>query len=353
MRGGVYVFSGSSSSTSQEGFMIKVWSNDDKVRREDAAAWVVCLEGGSLGDAEALGFDAWISASLENVAAFDDALAVSQTYAAHQAPVAKGLTERHATDRRTVRHVSDRRAFMAFGAVAAAAVFAVVVAPQISSAPDTQIFVTAKGERRSITLADGSRIDLNAGTRLSVRLGREAREVTLAQGQAVFDVAHDADRPFTVAAGDRLVRVTGTQFDVRRRDGRLAVTVARGAVEVRPAVGLAGTAYRLRPGQRLDHMEGAPVARVAAVQADEVLAWRTGRLVYRDQPLGDVVADLNEQWSTSIRLDDAELASRPVSGVLILDNQDDVIRRLALLVPIRAVRSDAGIVLRRDTASVR
>ena len=333
--------------------MIKVWSNDDEARRNDAAAWVVCLGGCNFGDSEALGFDSWISASPMNVAAFDAALTVSQTYVANQAQIAEGLAEKRLADRNAVRARPDRRSMMAFGAVAAAAVFAVVVAPQISSTPDTQTFVTAKGERRSVTLADGSRIDLNAGTRLSVRLGRTAREVILAQGQAVFDVAHDADRPFTVAAGDRLVRVTGTQFDVRRRDGRLAVTVARGSVEVRPSVGLAGAAYRLRPGQRLDHLEGAPVAQVVAAQADEVLAWRTGRLVYRDQPLADVVADLNEQWATSIRLDDAELASRLVSGVLILDNQDDVIRRLALLVPIRAVRSDAGIVLRRDPASVR
>ena len=43
----------------------------------------------------------------------------------------------------------------------------------------------------------------------------------------------------------------------------------------------------------------------------------------------------------------------PVSGVLILDNQDAVIRRLALLAPIRAVRSDAGLILRRDPASAR
>ena len=182
---------------------------------------------------------------------------------------------------------------------------------------------------------------------------RDARRVTLDQGQAVFDVAHAPRRPFTTAAGDRTVRVVGTQFDVRRLGGKLSVTVARGAVEVRPAEGAAGRAFRLHPGQRLDHQEGAAVARIAPAEAEEVLGWRRGRLVYREQPLSDVVADLNQQFATPIRIEDPALASTPISGVLVLDDQSAVIQRLALLVPIRAVRSHAGVVLRRDVASDR
>jgi transmembrane sensor len=169
----------------------------------------------------------------------------------------------------------------------------------------------------------------------------------------VFDVAHDATRPFLIGAGDRTIRVVGTQFDVRRRDGRLAVTVARGAVEVRPADGAAGKAYRLHPGQRLEHVEGAPDALISAAEAEDVLAWRTGRLIYRGQPLSEVVADLNQQFPTPIRIEDPGLAAEPISGVLVLDDQAAVIRRLALLVPIRTVRSGAGVVLRRDAVSGR
>jgi transmembrane sensor len=241
---------------------------------------------------------------------------------------------------------------MGVGAMAAAAAVAVVVAPELT-ARRADRYATVKGERRHFQLADGSTVDLNAGTRLSVRFDREGRHVSLDEGQAVFDVAHDAARPFLIAAGDRTIRVVGTQFDVRRRDGRLAVTVARGAVEVRPTEGAGGKAYRLHPGQRLEHVEGAPDALVSAAEAEDVLAWRGGRLIYRGQPLSEVVADLNEQFPTPIRIEDPSLAAEPISGVLVLDDQAAVIRRLALLVPIRTVRSDAGVVLRRDTVSGR
>ncbi|WP_068877252.1 MULTISPECIES: FecR domain-containing protein [unclassified Phenylobacterium] len=328
--------------------MINAWRHGDDARREDAAAWVVRLEAGDLGDAEAAAFDAWLSASPANAAAFDAALAVSHAYAAAADEVALALSQRRPAPSRP----TNRRALVGFGLMAAAAALAVVVVPEISG-PQTQTYATAKGERRTVALADGSTVDLNGGARLSVSLGRDGRRVTLAEGQAVFDVAHDARRPFTVAAGDRTIRVVGTQFDVRRLGGKVSVTVARGAVEVRPADGAAGKAYRLHPGQRLDHVEGAAATRVAAAEPAEVLGWRSGRLVYRQQPLSDVIDDLNQQFSTPIRVDDPELAATPISGVLVLDDQDAVIRRLALLVPISAVRSDAGVVLRRDVASDR
>lgn len=328
--------------------MINARRHGDDARREDAAAWVVRLEAGDLGEAEATTFDAWLSAAPANAAAFDAALAVSHAYAAAADEVALALSQRRTAPVRP----TNRRAMVGFGVMAAAAALAVVIAPEISG-PQTETYATAKGERRTVELADGSVVDLNGGARMSVSIGRDGRRVTLDEGQAVFDVAHDARRPFTVAAGDRTIRVVGTQFDVRRLGGKVSVTVARGAVEVRPADGAAGKAYRLHPGQRLDHVEGAATTRVAAAEPTEVLGWRSGRLVYRQQPLSDVITDLNQQFVTPIRLDDAELAATPISGVLVLDDQDAVIRRLALLVPISAVRSDAGVILRRDVASDR
>jgi transmembrane sensor len=326
--------------------MIDAWRYGDDARREDAAAWVARLEAGDLCESEALAFDAWLSSTPENVAAFDAALSVSHAYAAAGVEVTHHLSERRAFA------PVGRRVFIGVGAVAAAAALAVVIAPQLS-ASQTETYITARGQRRTVQLADGSTINLNGGTHLAVTLDRDSRRVALAAGQAVFDVAHDSRRPFLVAAGDRTVRVVGTQFDVRRLAGKLSVTVARGAVEVRPSEGATGKAYRLHPGQRLDHVEGAVLTRVATAAAEEVLGWRSGRLVYREQPLSDVVADLNQQFSTTISIDDPELATTLISGVLILDDQAAVIRRLALLVPISAVRSGPGVVLRRNPASDR
>ncbi len=324
--------------------MIGFGRDGEAARRSDAARWVVRLEAGDLPDHEAVAFDAWVSAPA-NAAAFDAALSVSQAYSGSATAVARGLA-----GQRRPAAVAPRRAVLAAGGLAAAAAAAAIIAPELLSGPAVTRYATDKGERRTVRLDDGTTLDLNAGTRLTVTYTRRARDVDLQAGQAVFDVAHDARRPFRIAAGDRIVRVVGTQFDIRRRDGRLSVTVARGAVEVLPTDGAKGRAYRLHPGQRLDHAEGASGAHVASADPQEVFGWRTGRLVYRGQPLSEVVADLNQQFATPIRIDDPQLAATPISGVLVLDDQAAVIRRLALLVPVRAVPSGPGVVLRRDVA---
>jgi transmembrane sensor len=308
---------------------------------EDAATWIVRLQAEDLDESDALAFDAWLTAAPANAQAYDDALRTSREFDAQAGAVRDGLRARRAP-----RLIFGRLAAAA-GAIAATVAAAVLVIPALAPPPPTSVYATRTGEHRSVILADGSRIDLNAGTRLRVTLRRHERQVVMDQGQAVFDVAADRRRPFLIAAGDRTVRVVGTQFDVRRRAGRVSVTVTRGTVEVAPNGQGAGRAYRLHPGQRLEHQEGATLAQVTVATPDQALGWRSGRLVYRDQPLAGVVADLNAEFPHPIRIDDPELAATPISGVLILDDEDAVVRRLALLVSAQAVPLDGGVVLLR------
>jgi transmembrane sensor len=312
-------------------------------RLGEAAEWLVRLQAGDLAEADALAFDAWLQASPLNARAYDRVLGVSDEFETNAAAVREGLRAR-----RPARGLPLRRHYAAAGALAAAALVAAVVVPALLPQPKPQVFATGAGQHRSISLADGSKIDLNAGTRLAVTLRRDARQVVMDEGQAVFDVAADARRPFVIAAGDRMVRVVGTQFDVRRREGRLSVTVTRGTVEVSPREGAAGAAFRLHPGQRLEHVEGAAAAKVMAAAPDQALGWRSGRLVYRDQPLSVVVADLNAEFDKPIRLADPTLSAAPVSGVFIVDDEDAVVRRLALLVSAHTVPSDGGVTLQRN-----
>jgi transmembrane sensor len=229
----------------------------------------------------------------------------------------------------------------------AAGLTAVAVLPSMLGSPTVQTYTTAKGQHQRITLADGSLVDLNAETRLTVRFARRERRVELGDGQAIFDVAHDETRPFTVEASGRAVRVLGTQFDVRNRSGDVTVTVARGRVQVRPvASSKTGQAFVLRPGQRLA-IGRTGVAELSAVDPQEALGWRSGRLVYRGEPLAEVVADLNREFVEQIEVTDPALARMPVTGVIVLDDQASVATRLSLMLPIRSVPSERGLLLLR------
>jgi transmembrane sensor len=312
----------------------------------EASAWLARLQREEVSEADGLEFDAWLAEGPGNAAAYRQALTLWHEFEVNAGDV---IDELAAEQRRVALRPARSRRWMfgAGGGLALAAGLAVAVLPGILAQPTTQTYVTGKGQHQHITLADGSVVDLNAESRLSVTLARSERRAVLGDGEAIFDVAHDKKRPFTVAAASRVVRVVGTQFDVRNRQGDLTVTVARGKVQVRPVdAAKAGRAFLLSPGQRLSvAQDGAEALR--AVDPSEAFSWRSGRLVYRNQPLSDVVADLNRQFVDQIAIGDPELAKIPITGVIVLDDPRSVMSRLTLMLPIRTVPSDGGLLLLR------
>lgn len=230
--------------------MISMAMDEDGVMA-DASAWLARLQRDDVTERDGLEFEAWLAAAPENRTAYRRALALLHEFEA----CADGVLAVLADDARraSVRRIPTRRWLIAGGGSAIAAGLAVAILPSLLASAKPVTYATGKGQHRKIKLADGSVVDLNAETRLSVSFTRSTRRVELADGQAIFDVTHDPRRPFTVEAAGRTVRVVGTQFDVRNRQGDLRVTVAQGKVQVRPAsADVPGHAFLLTPGQRLD-----------------------------------------------------------------------------------------------------
>ena len=311
----------------------------------DANAWLVRLQRDDVSGDDALDFEIWLAADAGNAVAYRRALALWHEFEASADAVLATLADDGRKLRAEVRRGPTRRWLAGAGGFAIAAGLAVAVVGPMVSEPSVQTYATGKGQHQRVTLADGSVVDLNAETRLSVSFSGKARQVTLGDGEAIFDVVHDAARPFTVAASSHTVRVVGTQFDVRNRGDDLSVTVARGKVEVRPTAS-SGRTFLLTPGQRLD-VDRSGTGSLSAVDPQEAFGWRFGRLVYRAEPLANVVADLNRQYVQQIEVSDPQLGKMPITGVIVLDGQAAVITRLSLMLPIRSVPSGEGLLLLR------
>ncbi len=311
----------------------------------DANAWLVRLQRDDVSGDDAVDFEIWLAADAGNAVAYRRALALWHEFEASADAVLATLADDGRKLRAEVRRGPTRRWLAGAGGFAIAAGLAVAVVGPMVSEPSVQTYATGKGQHQRVTLADGSVVDLNAETRLSVSFSGKARQVTLGDGEAIFDVVHDAARPFTVAASSHTVRVVGTQFDVRNRGDDLSVTVARGKVEVRPTAS-SGRTFLLTPGQRLD-VDRSGTGSLSAVDPQEAFGWRSGRLVYRAEPLANVVADLNRQYVQQIEVSDPQLGKMPITGVIVLDGQAAVITRLSLMLPIRSVPSGEGLLLLR------
>jgi transmembrane sensor len=313
----------------------------------DASAWLARLQRDDVAERDGLEFEAWLAAAPENRSAYRRTLDIWHEFGTHAEDVLADLARSGPMRAAPTRRAPTRRWLIAGGGSALAAGLALAVLPSLLAPPEPATYATGKGQHRTVTLADGSVVDLNAETRLSVSFTRSDRRVVMAEGQAIFDVTHDERRPFTVEASGRVVRVLGTQFDVRNREGDLRVTVARGKVQVRPnAATTSGRAFLLTPGQRLE-IGRTGVATMQIVNPQEALDWRTGRLVYRAEPLANVVADLNRQFVEQVEISDPALGEMPITGVIVLDDQAAVMTRLSLMLPIRSVPSQRGLLLLR------
>jgi len=315
---------------------------------EEAATWFVRLQGETASSDDWRAFERWLGASPANAQAYErlESLWVDLDYA----PVTRELGGRPllAARRRGRSRGASRRALFGGGlAIAAGLVVAVGVGLWPASSVSTQAYGTAPGETRQIVLADGTRIRLNAASNITVRLERGARRVRMADAEATFDVAHDPARPFLISVGDRQVRVVGTEFNLRHRADKVRLTVRRGVVEVRPMNAPEGEPLRVTVGQELTHIEGEVGSVLKVSDPETAFAWTSGQLIYRDQPLSEVAADLSRRFAIPVRTADAGTASLRFSGVLVTDSEQDVLRRLQAYAPVRVERTSTAIVLHR------
>lgn len=212
-------------------------------------------------------------------------------------------------------------------------------------------YETAIGERSTISLSDGSVVTLNTNSRIEVDYSERQRLVRLVRGQGYFEVAKDIDRPFSVGVGDKQVIALGTVFDVRfDTEDMIQVTLVEGRVQVSnvpdpaaPAEGPVASQYtegiELKPGEQLiAALDATPQVVVADAMVET--SWRTGRLIFEERALEEVVAEMNRYNMQKLVLDDDErLTQMKISGTFKTGRASSFVNALSVIRPLGVERS--------------
>jgi transmembrane sensor len=298
-----------------------------------ASEWLVALNEDPDNASLRAQFDAWLA---ESRAHATDWAQISRTFtvlghiqpADRRTPGAATAARRQATRNRqrgsTIRRVGRR---IALGVTAlAACVLLAFAAPDLILRLQASQF-TASGEQRTVHLPDGSTIQLAPQSAIQVLYSASARRVRLLNGEAFFQVAHDAARPFTVGAGGLETTDLGTEFNLRSRMDETDIAVRQGLVRVDGADKQLSLCQRLAAGQwlRLDHgkiEQGTSVAQ-------EIGAWTRGQLIAKDRSVADIVARLRPYYKGIIVIRGAEFARQSVTGVYNLSDPVEALRALA------------------------
>ncbi len=300
--------------------------------------WFSKTRLGTLTPAEQRELDAWLADDPAHAQAYRSLQTVWQ--AADHLPMDEMRAILEQTDEAPPRP-GRRRMLAGAGAVCATVAAATWLSRPVWAPPPTftQRLATARGARRQVDLPDGSRIDLNTDTALSIAFYEARRTVVLHRGEALFAVHPDRDRPFSVEAGEASVLVTGTQFDVRRDTDRVMVAVQEGSVEFSMGPWWRRRHARLTAGQ-VSLATRAGMVPPYPDHVEAITAWQQGRIVFRDVPLSEVAAELSRYLEQPLRVADPRVGRLRISGTLGIDAPEAALDILPEIAPVVVVRPD-------------
>jgi len=218
---------------------------------------------------------------------------------------------------------------------------------------------TARGEQRSIVLADGSVIQLNTLTRVRVRYENDRRVVELPEGEAFFRVAADTHRPFDVVTPLGTVRAVGTEFNVYNRAGDMRVVVVEGKVRVayenpRSAPAAGRSVVPLKARQSLEvNASGAVTPEDGQHNVETATAWMQRRLAFENERLDVIVSEFNRYNRQQMRIADDELLQLRINGIFNADDPGALTKYLQRILDVEVeVTPENTLVLRRRNKSV-
>ena len=300
---------------------------------EAAMVWVVRLGDPAFTDWQT--FTAWLEADPRHNALYEKvALAdrdLGEVFTAAPPLLAPS------NDNPAPRPRFARRSLPGWSAAAVALLIAFTAYPLLQHRDFAYDVTTAPGQQRTIALADGTRVELNGSTRLTLHRGN-TRLASLAAGEATFTVIHAKAKPFTVQVGADRIEDVGTVFNVIRTGPVTDVGVAEGAVLYKARA----EAVTLTAGQAL-HVAPATRRLVRSTAASDTIAtWRRGRLVYRSSRIDRVAADVSRYLGVPV-IPDPVVAQRTFDGVIVLDHDPKrLFARLGPLLDVVARPSQQG-----------
>jgi len=209
-------------------------------------------------------------------------------------------------------------------------------------------FRTAPGQRATIQLSDGSRVELGVASVLIVApFTARSRSVTL-EGEAIFEVVHDERRPFRVLSGGTLTEDLGTRFGVRAYSGdnEVRVFVASGVVSVR-SLATDDTPSLLRAGQLGRLNQRGVVSVQSNVDTARYLAWTSGRVILDSERLRDAAVEMGRWHDVKITVPDERVGRMKITLDMQLGSLEETMNAVTIPLRLRYEMTEQGAMIVR------
>ncbi len=203
-----------------------------------------------------------------------------------------------------------------------------------------------RGDLESVTLPDGSDIQLNGMSRIEVAFSDNERRISMLEGEVYYQVSSDKNRPFIVETSGVEVRALGTAFDIETGRDAVTVIVTEGTV----SVGFAGATEEYSAGNKIEVRRdaaggGFKVTKLLLSDFEDAVTWRTGVINFTGEPLSLALERINRQSAKPIVLADEGLSDLQIFGSFRQNNITSFINAIETLYPVRVVESQYRVAL--------
>ncbi|WP_020483103.1 FecR family protein [Methylomonas sp. MK1] len=302
---------------------------------KQAATWFVELQSEYCNDKRRQAFAQWLLQNPAHQQAYDDIASLWGNLDKLKTREVAGLSAARSARPRIWRNGKTLTGSLLLAAILSGA--------WLDHSAPSMAYQTGIGERQAVLLADGSQLQLNTDTQLRVRLSWWRREIELQQGEAMFNVAHQAWRPFNVHTGNLQIKDIGTVFNVRHDARGTAVSVLEGEVALHAGRSWFGENLPAGFSRKIDqngHWE-----KSEKTNPEQVAAWLNGQLLFDHTPLTEVAAELERYHAVRFAFADPALAKQTLSGSFNSTDLKPFLQALEKILPIRVQRQKQTIVL--------
>lgn len=205
--------------------------------------------------------------------------------------------------------------------------------------------MSAKGETKSLLLADGTKVILNSDTKLIIpsNFNKEERIIEL-EGEGFFDVTPDPDKPFIIKSGDTRVKVLGTSFDFKsyKEDEFIKLTVSTGKVRVNMID--QDLQLAVSPNEHLSISKIDGNVRKESIEENNYIKWIHGSLYFNKEPIREVLKTINRTYNRKVILQ-CENCDYRITGTHDNKSIEAVIEAICFTTGLRSKREGGNIVL--------
>ncbi len=301
--------------------------------------WVIKLDGQRLSAEEFARFRAWYGETPSRAENFSRIAAVwrdlDMLSEVPMLPADGAGKSRRQTLSRLLRPAVLRPRILTMVAVLIVAAMTTMLFNQGQEKFIPVIHSSAVGARKTVDLADGSRVILNTGSRIEVQFTPSRRILRLMKGEAYFTVAHNKSRPFEVYAGTNIIRAVGTAFAVELKPTLVEVTVTEGQVQLATLDNSNGSTMHeiplalVRSGQNAEISDRIKsITSIDQQEIDRRLAWKTGGLIFRGEALEDVIREISRYTTTKIVISDPAIRKIKIGGYFKTSETDAMFQAL-------------------------